>query len=439
MDDKRTQVMNAFQPGAAMEIPDKFAGRQRVISEIADELHANGTCPMIYGDRGVGKSSIASQVERIALGDVTLLARLNLEHKALGPNSRFVTFYLPCTDDIKTKDELLQRVINLAKGCRTQSDLPSYSPDGHTVERRVNLKVYEAKVTDAYKARDRLAEFESLSIEEKFQECIECVARSENRRVLLIIDEMDRIKSTRGLASLVKSTSGATLKFMFVGVGHDVSAMLEDHHSLDRTLAPYEVRRMKDKELDGIITLVENTLSGLGVNVRYTDEARELLVKSAGGFPWFVHILGQETLLAAFDQGRPLVETVHVRESIASLAKNRYSRQFGTMYLKAVGNSPNREVVMRLFAKWSDGDVPTSEIYPIAHALGVRNPSIYVRELTSARCGRILVKAPFVTGHYSFSNAMFKRYVLLRSSVYHKVRDRVDTAWSSRRSEITSV
>jgi Cdc6-like AAA superfamily ATPase len=385
---------------------------------------------MIYGDRGVGKSSIAAQIERIALGDQALLSTFGFENRALADGQAFATFYLSCTDSIRTKDELLQRFINMASGYRSMNDLPQQNSEGRVVEHKVNFKVYQSRVTTSYKANDRLAQFETLSVEEKFQECIEYISSEENRPVLVIIDELDRVASTAGLASFIKSTSGPSLKYVLIGVSQDVSDLLEDHNSLDRTLAPYHVGRMGDDELMTLIRLVERTLYDEGLPLVYNDDARRRLIAAADGFPWFIHILGQETLVRAHDTGKSEIDARQVEDAIQELAKNRYARQFSTQYLRAVGSSRPREAVLRLFAKWASTDIPTSEIYPVAHHLGIPNPSIYVRELTSARLGKVLTKAPYVSGHYSFSNAMFQRYVNLRSSVYIRLRERVDEAWA---------
>lgn len=63
--DKRNSVINAFQPDLPIEIPAKFAGRRPLSAQRTDALHAEGSCLVIYGERGLGKSSLAAQIERI--------------------------------------------------------------------------------------------------------------------------------------------------------------------------------------------------------------------------------------------------------------------------------------------------------------------------------------------------------------------------------------
>jgi predicted ATP-dependent serine protease len=79
----REVVVNAFLPAAGVEDPHRFAGRSEEIEELTNALVAKGSVPLIYGQRGLGKSSLALQLARIAQGDVELLSELDLPELAL--------------------------------------------------------------------------------------------------------------------------------------------------------------------------------------------------------------------------------------------------------------------------------------------------------------------------------------------------------------------
>ncbi len=66
-----------------MDLPAGFAGRRNEILQLADALVSVGTCPVVFGDRGLGKTSIGRQIERIALGDVELLEELGAGDRAI--------------------------------------------------------------------------------------------------------------------------------------------------------------------------------------------------------------------------------------------------------------------------------------------------------------------------------------------------------------------
>ena len=115
-DPKRQTVLNAFRPNAAIDVPSVFAGRRAAISELTDAIRTHGSCPLIFGERGLGKTSLAFQIQRIALGDVELLENLHLSDRALGETETFTTFYIVCSDEVSSKEQLLQRIINTAQG-----------------------------------------------------------------------------------------------------------------------------------------------------------------------------------------------------------------------------------------------------------------------------------------------------------------------------------
>lgn len=66
-------VSNAFMPNSEISDPALFAGRRHEVANLAEALHAHGSCPLIIGHRGLGKTSLALQIGRIAMADVTLL------------------------------------------------------------------------------------------------------------------------------------------------------------------------------------------------------------------------------------------------------------------------------------------------------------------------------------------------------------------------------
>jgi len=427
---ERSFVLNAFRPGTAIDTPRRFAGRKQHIAALSDAIQTHGTCPVIFGERGLGKTSVAMQIDRIARGDIELLQDLDLSQHAIPEGQRYATFYLACTDDIRSKNELLHRIINLSAG--HIDDFSGLRLESESKKNKVDLKVFQSEVVSSYTARHRLQEYINLSVEEQLLVCLNWVADKLQRPVLVILDEFDRVRSHHGLASLIKSASSETLKFMLVGVAHDVSSLLMEHQSLERLLVPVSIERMSDAELEKIIVLVVRTLRDHQLAVGFDSDAAKSLVKAAQGLPWFIHILGQDALIAAYDARESTITSADIQSVINHIATSRYARQFQDQYLNVVGDSFHREIVLRAFARWPSRDIPTSEIYPIAHALGVSNPSQCVKELMTVRCGRTLAKAPFrAKGTYAFTNIMFKRYVNLRRAVYSRLDERIDAAWEA--------
>ena len=249
-------------------------------------------------------------------------------------------------------------------------------------------------------------------------------------RVLFVIDELDRLANTDGLANFIKNASSDRVKFLLVGIANNVSTLISDHESIERNLQPVLVPTMKPDELAEIVDRALALLNEEGVEIEMAPDARQELVSAAGGFPWFVHVLGQEALRAVWDSQRDTIGIDAVGDAIRTLARNRFAQQFSDVYQMAVRDSRNREIVLRLMAKWPENDVPLSEIYRPAKSLHVSNPSASKKDLMLKRHGVVILAPPeHDRGVVRFRNAVFKRYINLRDSIYRGVKERVDEEW----------
>jgi hypothetical protein len=277
-----------------------------------------------------------------------------------------------------------------------------------------------------------------LSLEEKLEAVIKQAQGQYGRRVLIIIDELDRLQDLTGLASLIKKLSSRNTKFILVGVGENVSALLDDHTSVERQLIEVMIFLMKDQDCGAIVEKAESVLREAGVNITFSTEAKNELVNAAGGFPWFIHTLGQAALLHAFDNNERAVTYSHVQFALEQLGTNQYWQRFYEKYQMAVRDSRPREILLRLFAKWKDFDIPTSDIYPVARWLSIQNPSILTKDLQREKYGNVLRKPLYARRRiYRFENAMFKRYVNLRPSIYSDAKKLVDETWEERKKRLT--
>jgi hypothetical protein len=108
----RLDILNAFSPAHEVIDPAAFAGRADQVRDVADALLVPGSVPVVYGDRGLGKSSLAVQAQLIAMGDTQLLNDLKAKDWILDEESAYLTFYVTCTDDVKSLDDLLMVIVH---------------------------------------------------------------------------------------------------------------------------------------------------------------------------------------------------------------------------------------------------------------------------------------------------------------------------------------
>lgn len=438
MPSKLSLVTNAFRPGTEMDDPSLFAGREQQLREIATALNADGDCPMIYGHRGLGKSSLALQGQLIAAGERGLLVKQGDADLAIDNDTTYVSVYIACSDGIVNTKDILRRLTNglllypqALSGRSSELRLAQSS-----TRLRVNAKIFEAEKAFVYEPRPELdLDKPSFDFEEQLLELVNHVWTNTGRRILFIIDELDRVKDTDGLASFIKASSSEHLKFFLVGIAHTVSELLADHQSLTRLQVPIAVTPMDHRELRLIIQRAVASLRDNGIALDFSDQAREALAVLAHGFPWFVHLIGREALLKVYRADLDTVEVGHIEEARRSLTSHRFAQQFRDTYQMAVRDSRYREIVLRSFAEWGDLDIPTADVYRVLRSeLGVANPAIYLGHLCKSDHGSVFHRPKFQKRSVvRFSNDVFRVYVRIRTSIYIGVDNEVNEAWRRHR------
>jgi hypothetical protein len=421
-------LANAFRPGAALDDPFLFTGRRDQVVELAQHLHTVGVCPIIYGERGLGKSSLALQAQRIAMGDVTLLEDYGAHRWTLGEDNAYLAFYVPCTDSIVDTPGILQRIINSFSSISTDEATEANQLIDRTTSRRITLKIFQAESQRRFQVPEASPTYDDLAIDEKLLAMASRLSRIHEQRILVIVDELDLVQDTSGLGSFIKNASSEDLKFLLVGIGQSVSNLLSDHQSIERIAMPIRIPLMSEEELGQIVDRAMERLAELDIQYTFDKIAIQKLATLASGFPWFVHVLGHSALLAVHDSNRNTVDAYDIDVAVRSLSDNRFAQRFRDLYHAAVAELWKREAVLRTFALWPSQDIPTNGIYRVLKRLGISNPSTYVNHLSSGAYP-ILVKPPLQKrGAWRFANQMFKVYVKVRKPMFD-VNGRIRQAW----------
>jgi hypothetical protein len=298
-----------------------------------------------------------------------------------------------------------------------------------TTHKRVSFKMFSIETTRTYREPSKPSD-EHLTIEELLLKSVSRLAEEHKQRVLIVIDEVDRMKEKAGLAAFIKVASSSDLKFVLVGIAESVSDLLTDHRSLERVIMPVKVPRMPVYELGQIVHRAMMKLRENQIYMEFDASATAALAQKAAGFPWFVHLLGQEALLRAYRDDRSTVSSLHVVSAVRSLVENRFAQQFSDMYRRAVRDSRPREQVLRALALYADRNIPTAKVYRVVQRLGVSNPSSYVRHLCDATYGSVVSRPKSRDrGLLRFNDEMFKVYARIAPPLYANADEEVRRAW----------
>lgn len=225
-------VGQAFTPSAPVNQLDMLAGRSAQILEVATAATQRGRHVALYGERGVGKTSLA-----------------NVLHEFFGADDlpSFQGANVTCSTD-DTFASLWQHAL-----ADLDIDIPDYQIQPDTVRR-------------ALEQRDLPA--------------------------LIVIDELDRLDDDLALtliADTIKSLSDHAVEstVVLVGVARSISDLIGEHESIGRALAQVEMPRMSRKELREAL---EAGCQKARLSIR--PDAAEEVTGLSEGLPHYTHLLG---------------------------------------------------------------------------------------------------------------------------------------------------
>lgn len=404
---------NAFTPAKEVQDIDRFAGRGRELDALSNALQSEGAQLVLYGQRGIGKSSLARVLAQLAAGDKDVLARL--------PTKPFVQFdyvpiYFACDDTVQSIQKLLVRLLT------DEGALAPWVPF-KVIERKtadegggkIGIKILELSGKLSESITERAMEVDA-DVVSTFTNACKAVVKSGVAKsgLLIVVDEFDRIRDRTGIASLLKTLGPEKITFALVGVATTIQDLIAEHESVARQLADgaVHVEPMSDAELHEIIA---RAMRALGGKYSFDKAAADWMVSIARGHPFYVHLVGKHALLRALAAGSTIVTEQTARDALAEIALKGSAPIQEALYKTATGHSYVREFVLKRFASQTQDEIHTTELYAgIAKELSI-DPSavsVYVGHLASEKYGAVLAKSR--DRYYRFPDSLFKAYAAAR-------------------------
>ena len=378
----RMRVGQAFSPAAPVARRDLFAGRTKQLEALVDVAFEKGQHAIIYGERGVGKTSLVTVLALIFEDDQSRLAiRVNCD----------------ATDDFTS---LWHKV---------GDELEIVLDDGDEDNRALNACRRIGNLTDV--APNDVRRFlQQVGTE---QDCI------------ILIDEFDTMTNetvTRLFADTIKTLSDQLVPgtLVVIGVADSLDELLTEHGSINRALVNIHMPRMSVEELKDTVT------RGLQIlTMDIAPEALELIAQVSQGFPHFTHLLGQAAARAAIDDRRPLIT---LKDGLAAIQRvcDRVEAWIQESYERATQTSHDalyaQVLVAAALAPTDDkGFFAAADLRePLSAIMGKRYdiPSFsrQLNALAEADRGPVLIKTGSERKHrYRFLEPHMEPYVLMRS------------------------
>jgi len=309
--DVTARVSEVFSPAAPINRRDLFAGRINQLERVFDAVNTRGQHAAIFGERGVGKTSLANIVKEIA--------------------------------SIKFTDAVAK--INCAKA-------ETFSSIWRKVLSQIHLLIDNGQATVSFKAepaRHRATAADDLPEQITplgILGAVECIEQS-----LFIFDEFDRLGSGQEqFADVIKTLSDASVNctLVMVGVANNIDDLIREHASIDRSLVQILMPRMTSTELHEILNKAMEAL-----RMTMTDEARTLIVVLSQGLPHYTHVLGKTSTMHAVHDLRWEIIIDDVKASITAAIEST-EQSVRNSYQQAT-TSPRKDTIFRQVLLACDG------------------------------------------------------------------------------------
>lgn len=272
------QAGSVFAPTVPVSEQSLFAGRMGEIRRVVDAINQRGRHAVIYGERGVGKTSLANIIStKLTSGREIIAPRINCDG----------------TDSFASLWKKVFSEIDLTKKRR------------QAVGYQLTVFVETIKAADVVPddiTPDQVRRLLTLLGDEKL--------------VIVVFDEFDRItdvETRRAMADTIKNLSDHDVDgtIVVVGVGDSVDDLIVEHRSIERAIEQIQMPRMARTE---IYELLRKGAQRLGLTI--TLQAQRRIALLSQGLPPYAHLLALHAVRGALDAGTTAVEVEHVNAAI---------------------------------------------------------------------------------------------------------------------------
>lgn len=381
----QTKLWEAFTPSRPKYSSRFFAGRRWALQRIITAVEQDQAHIIIYGPRGIGKTSLANVLAESAS---------EVEYQVL----RF-----PCGSNA-TFEEIFRGLLR---------SLPADHLDRATQAKFSGVENLEQLLPEGeFGPTDLTAILSQIRLD----------------HAILIIDEFDRVESKQlknQLAEAIKNLSDASARvtFIVIGIAHSLDELIGMHPSIQRHLVGIHLPLMTESELEHVVLAGEDA-SG----IRFEDATRDMVVAFSKGLPYYAQLLSLHAGRTALRRGSMLVQMADLRDALElvliesdPLARGSYEAatreetdQLLNDVLFAAATAPfdkygtfTAESAAEMFVDSEGEKLPDEEIRQCLEDLAQQDDARLIETWP----------APTAETRYAFVLQTMRQYILLRQAV----------------------
>lgn len=375
------EIGQLFTPSTPIKLAELFAGRAGQMRQLIDAVAEPGRHAVLYGERGVGKTSL----------------------------SQILEFVVPTG---------VKAVTHIRKACL-------YGDDFDSIWRKF---FRELRYSDTSKGELSVATLDQLYSEQITPDDVlrEVNLFPTNSLPIFVIDEFNEITddgtTSRLLANTIKALSddGTNCTVIVVGVGDNVTQLFSDHESIARCTEEVLMPRMSQSEL---YEIVDARLKQLGMTIE--PDARSKIVILSRGLPTYVHRLGKHSATRAVKSMRTRITEDDVDVSIDEILTGSLQSLRDTYEKATASNQPGnlfKEVLLACALARSDDTgyfAPAAVRDPlekiVGRAMTIAQYQNHLNDWHTDKRGEILQRTGEPRAYrFRFSEPTMQPYVLMK-------------------------
>jgi Cdc6-like AAA superfamily ATPase len=281
----RIKLRGAYTPAQPIVDRRMFAGRTRALTQLIRSLEDERLHAVIYGERGLGKTSL--------LHVLTQTAR----------EARYLVVYVTCGAGT-TFDETIRAVAE-------HIPLLYHADYGPTTA--------EAERGDSFAT---MVGSDPITV----RGASDLLGKVAGTRVLVVLDEFDRAESgdfRRSIAELIKSLSDRSVRVQFVvaGVAANFNELVTNVPAVQRSILALHLPKMSAAEIRELVKKGE-PITGIA----FDEGAVHAIIARSIGFPFLASLLSHRAGLKAIDRGADVVTFGDVATATSDAVEEAYTR-----------------------------------------------------------------------------------------------------------------
>jgi ABC-type lipoprotein export system ATPase subunit len=250
----KERALKIYTPSSPIDDIKFFQGRKNILKDIESNLSMPGKHVIIFGDRGVGKTSLLN------------VATKNKECLIYGCSSR---------DNLNTIFlDFLKRISAHRVEAKTTSTESSRGKAG------INIKTVNVE-----KGREKTSETEYQVVGSQELTPHFVTSLFKDKEIILAMDEFERVEDAetkKFISEVIKKFSDANskAKIIIVGIADSIASLLGEHESIVRNIQQIELDRLSKEE---IIAIAKSGEEILGFTLE--DTVIDMIIDYSDRFP----------------------------------------------------------------------------------------------------------------------------------------------------------